>query len=411
MQDYNFNFEIRTLLTHFAAAFNEVKIKRFDGKKFEKEVIKVPFVYGPKSHILADIIGLTDTVRLPIMAVEVKSQGRDNERIRNKYDDIRYQKPDGTYTNLKAIPWNISVEMTILAKYQEDMDQIVQNFVVQSNPYIVVSWQEPKSGREVRTEILWDGNVVYTYPGKDQTSKEFPFRITATAGFTIKGYMYKTEIENSIPICKINTDYVLSDKFYCNYDALLEYTATNQTDSYAITGRPILRYVAPYDINAHTRPEINVTGYGAMNRVTGIYVSGSNPFIYPLTEHKPLADLPSFFAYEVPEFRKSSNVLTFTLPPPSANGFIDIIAVNSCGYGKLTEDSNRESRVENPYEEGSPEYISWTVQQYPYLNGLIVSTTSQYPDLGYGLVYDIYGKQVFSFTNYALQVPEVFNNS
>jgi hypothetical protein len=201
---------------------------------------------------------------------------------------------------------------------------------------------------------------------------------------------------------------------------LVEYTATNQTDSYAITGRPLLRYVSPYIINTNTNPQINVTGYG-MDKVTGIYVSGSNPNIYPLTEYTPSTGLPSFLAYEVPEFNKSENTLTFTLPSPSASGLVDIIAVNSCGYGKLTEDSNRESRVENPYKEGSSEYISWTVLQYPYLNGLIVSTSVapscnpftdvQYPDIGYGLVYHIDGRQVFSFNLSALQVPEAFNNS
>jgi hypothetical protein len=371
MQDYNFNFEIRTLLTHFAAAFNDVKIKRFDGKKFEKEVIKVPFVYGPKTHILADIIGLTDTVRLPIMAVEVTSQGRDNERIRSKFDDIRYKNSDGTYTNLKAIPWNVTVEMTILAKYQEDMDQIVQNFVVQSNPYIIISWQEPKSGREVRTEILWDGNVSYKYPGKDQASKDFPFRITATAKFTIKGYMYKTEIENSVPICKIDTDYVFTDKFYCNYDALLEYTKTNQTDSYSITGRPVLRYVtSPYYTYAGASPSITIQGYG-MGTVNSIFVSGSTPEMYSMSEFT--INDNSVVAFPVSSFTKSTNSITFNLPPALSSGFVDIIASNSCGYGKLTEDANRCNRLENPYPIDSPEHYSWTVLQFPYLNGLIVS--------------------------------------
>jgi hypothetical protein len=52
---------------------------------------------------------------------------------------------------------------------------------------------------------------------------------------------------------------------------------------------------------------------------------------------------------------------------------VDIIAVNSCGYGKLTEDSNRCGRVENPYPVNSPEHYSWTVWQFPYLNGLIIA--------------------------------------
>jgi hypothetical protein len=373
MQEYNYNFEIRTLLTHFAAAFNDVKIKRFDGKKYAKETIKVPLTFAPKSHIIADIIGLTDTIKLPAMAIEIKSQGRDNERVKNKIDDIIYKNDDGTFVNLKVIPWNISVEMTILSKFQEDMDQIVQNFSVNTNPYVIVSWQEPKSGRELRTEILWDGTISYSYPAKEQGPKDPPFRITASTSFTIKGYIFKANIENSKPICFIKTDYTFTDKFYCNYDNLLEYSTNIQTDSYAITGRPLLRYVSPYYIVEGREPTIKLQGY-SLGDVNAIFVSGSNPNMYPLTEYQPFTALNSFFGYPVKEFQKDDNTLKFTLPAPSADGFAELIAVNSCGYGKLTEDSNRCGRVENPYPTDSPDHYSWTVLQYPYLNGLIVTS-------------------------------------
>jgi hypothetical protein len=374
MQEYNYNFEIRTLLSHFMAAFNDVKIKRFDGERFEKESIKVPFTFAPKSHILQDLIGKTDTVRLPIMAAEIKSQGRDNDRVKNKMDDIIYRNEDGNLVNMRGTPWNITIELSILAKFQEDLDQIIQNFAVNASPYVVVSWQEPKSGREIRTEIAWDNQISYTYPGNNQTSKEPPFRVTATTTFTIKGFIFKANIENSKPICMINTDYIFTDKFYCNYETLVEYTsANNSTDSYSITGRPVLRYVAPYYIIESSSPIINLQGY-SLNTTNAIFLSASNPDMYPMTLQTPFTALDSFSAFPVPEFDKSDNVLTFTLPAPSADGFLDIIAVNSCGYGKLTEDANRCGRLENPYPVGSPEYTSWCVKQFPYVNGLIIAT-------------------------------------
>lgn len=372
MQDYNYNFELRTLLTHFVAAFDDVKIKRFDGKKFERELIKVPFTYAPKSHILADMIGKTDTVRLPIMAAEIKAQGRDDGRLKNKLEDLIYRNDDGTYVKLRPIPWNIDIELTILAKYQEDMDQIVQNFAVNTNPYIVVSWQEPKSGREIRTEIIWDGSISYDYPGKDQTPDQHPFRITATANFKIKGFLFKTHVENPAPICFIKTDYIFTDKFYCNYDNMVEYTSAATTETYSITGRPVLRYVAPYYLVEGQTPTIKLQGY-SMGDVNAVFVSASNPDMYPHTEYQPFTALNSFSAYPVPEFSRSDNTLTFTLPRPSGDGFIDLIAVNSCGYGKLTEDANRCNRVENPYPVDDPEHYSWSALQFPYLNGLIVT--------------------------------------
>jgi hypothetical protein len=352
---------------------NKITISR--RKKFEKEVIKVPLTYAPKSHILNDIIGLTDTIRLPIMAVEITGQNRDNERIKNKIADVVYKGNSGNFSNLKAIPWNISVTMTILSKYQEDMDQILQNFAVNNNPYAIVSWQEPKSGRELRTEILWDGNIALTYPGNDQGPKAPAFRITATTSFTIKGFLFSANRKNDVPICLINTDYNFSDKFYCDYGELLTNHSSDTTEAYSITGRPLVRYVSPYFISEGKTTNIKVDGY-SLGSTNAVFVSGSNKNMYPLTQYKPLSSLPEFSGYAIETFQKTDNSLTFSLPSPSAIGLIDIILVNSCGYGKLTEDSNRASRVENPYPTSSPEHYSWTVLQFPYMNGLIVPSIS-----------------------------------
>lgn len=372
MIDYNYNFEIRTLLTHFSSALNDVKINRYDGKKFEKELLKVPLTYAPKSHILNDIIGLTDTIRFPIMAVEITSQSRDNERIKNKISDLIYKNSDGTFKNAKAIPWNIEMRMTILTKYQEDMDQIVQNFATYFNPYIVISWQEPKSGRELRTEVLWKGEISYEYPGKDQGPKDPPYRISATTDFTIKGWIFSTNRDNDSPICLINTSYNYPDKFYCDYSALLENSYISSTETYTITGRPVVQYVSPYFIVEGQTPKIKLDGYSFGN-VNAVFLSGSNPDMYPMNLYQPFSALPAFSAYPVSYFQKTENSLTFNLPPTSADGFLDIILVNSCGYGKLTEDSNRCSRVQNPYPTTSPEHYSWTVSQFPYMNGLIIA--------------------------------------
>lgn len=371
MEEYNYNFEIYTLLMNFMAAFDDVRIKRFNGEHFEKEVIKVPITFSPKSSILADLISKTDTVRLPIMAVRKLAERRSKDRVKNKLEDINYKNSDGTYVTLRAVPWDIDVELTILAKYQEDVDQIVQNFAMQCTPYIPVSWQEPKSGREIRSHIMWSGEISYELPGDNQTPKDFPFRVTATTKFTIEGWLYQTVLENVKPICKLNTDFIFTNSFYCNYETLVEKTSGSLTDSYSITGRPILRYISPYYTRTQQTPSITIQGYG-FGEVTSLYVSGTSDN-YPLTEYDPLSSGETFRGFMIDEFSKTNNSITFTLPPASALGFVDIIAVNSCGFGRLTVDANRCSRVENPYPVNDPEHYNWCVLQFPYLNGIIVS--------------------------------------
>lgn len=377
MEDYNYNFEKRNLLLHFVSAFDGVKIKRFDGNKLEKEVIKVPFLYSPKSHILYDIIGVTDTIRLPIMTAEIKSESRDNSRVKNKINDIVYKNNDGTYVSLKAIPWNIEIDLTILVKFQEDLDQIIQNFSVNTNPYAIVSWKEPKSGREIRTEILWNGDISIEYPAvANYTPKEPPFRVVATTSFTIKGYLFKTNIENPKPICLINTDYSFTDNFFCDYKTLTAYIGEDSTDSYSITGRPILRFVAPYYVKEGTNPTITLKGY-TFHDTIGVFVSGSNTEMYPLCTIQPFSALDSFQAYPVDQFYKSLNSLSFTLPSPSSSGFIDIIAVNTCGYGILTQDAS----TYYPYASGLISLMSYPLTCTTVYEGIILDDGTSFLSL------------------------------
>jgi hypothetical protein len=347
MQNNNYNFEKRTLLMHFASAFNDVLINRFNGQRFFKERIKVPLVYAPKSHILSDIIGVTDTVRLPIMAVEITAEGRDNERVKNKIDGISYKNSDGNFISLDSIPWNISLEMTIIAKYQEDVDQIIQNFAVHTDPYIIVSWQEPKSKRMIRTEILWGGSVTLSYPSDKQTYKDPPFRVSASTTFIIKGYLFDTSVQESSPICRIDTDYVFTDTLLNDCNLLISNLNDVSTDSYSISGVPSLRYVSPYYVSEGETPVIRLQGTH-LPHIHSVYISGSDPDMYPLSEYQPLSGQETFYGYSIPSFNSSDNMLSFTLPAPSAIGFIDVLAVNSCGVGSLI----RSASTDSPYTSG-----------------------------------------------------------
>jgi hypothetical protein len=74
------------------------------------------------------------------------------------------------------------------------MDQILSNFVPYNNPYIVISWIVPTSQNlannlEIRTEILWDGNLSLEYP--IEVSGTQPARIIANTSFTMKGWLFK----------------------------------------------------------------------------------------------------------------------------------------------------------------------------------------------------------------------------
>lgn len=382
----NYHGDIRNMIQHFISAFDGTIVKRFNKSRSPVDQIKVNYLYGVKSPTLYDKVGQADVVKLPIVAVRVTGMKRDSSRIRNKEELLRYKDKDGTYITLEAIPWNISIEMTILCRYQEDLDQIITNFAVNTNPYIVYKSREPISNRDLRIEVVWDGDAAITYPGDEQTPKDYPHRITASANFIIKGYLFKTDIPEEKTICHIHDDIIITDRFFCDYDALVAYSLSCARIENIIEGAPNIQFVNPYYVKTGESPTIVIDGEG-FNTTFAVFVSGNRDMypqqvdFYPGSAH---GNNDIFHGVVVPEFKIDSyNELSFKLPPPSAYGLIDIIAVNQCGYGQLTVDANRCNRVINPYPITLPEHYSWTVEQFPFLNGVIVQN-----DMNPGTVID-----------------------
>lgn len=378
MNSYNYNFEIATNLKMFESAFDDTIIKRFDGVTNQaKDSIKVNYVFGPKSRILTDLQGKPDTIKFPIVAISPVGYAKDTDRLKNKLQDIVYFNEDTqTYINIRPIPFNINVQMTILGKYLEDIDQIIQNFTVYTNPYIVYSLQEPKSKRELRVEVLWDGNIALNYPTiAGQLDAKNPFRVEATANFTIKTWLFRTVLQEVKPICYIPTDIIVTDRFYCNYDTLTAHTSgNNMRDSFTILGRPQIRFVRPYYVETMTEPTILIQGDGYTN-IYAVVLSANNENMFLSNASGVLTgnDLQITNGYLVTAFNvHSPRELSFSVPAPSAAGKFDIIVFNSCGYGQLTVDADRTGRDVNPYPTTHASYSSWEVLQYPYLSGVTV---------------------------------------
>lgn len=208
MKDRAFSFEIKDLMIQFVAAFDNVIIKRYNSIREEQDQIQVRYVYSPKQRVLFDIVNRSQNLTLPVIAVSINSVSRDNERVFNKIAGF-YTNKTQTESNRGAtsaymrtpVPVNISVNMSILAKYQSDMDQIISNFVPYNDPYIIISWKIPEAAglsipQEIRSEVLWDGSLNMTYPTDINASDKY--RISADTSFTIKGWLFKDLSKNAV---------------------------------------------------------------------------------------------------------------------------------------------------------------------------------------------------------------------
>jgi hypothetical protein len=200
-------FEIKDLLIQFLAAFNNVVIKRFNADREIGQTLQVRYVYAPKERVIYDIVNFAQNITLPVVSIHITSFSRDVTRVFNKNGG--FYKPNNNIDNSKTqftnfyrtpVPVNIGITMNIMTKYQTDLDQIMSNFIPFCNPYVILSWKVPEEYNipfieEIRSEVLWDGNVSVGYPTDINGNQKY--FITGNTNFTIKGWIFPSE-ENPV---------------------------------------------------------------------------------------------------------------------------------------------------------------------------------------------------------------------
>jgi T4-like virus Myoviridae tail sheath stabiliser len=374
VERYTYNSEIRRMILHFLAAMDGAIVKRYDQNGVAQSEIVVNYLYANKSRVMKELVSADHNVSLPVVAVTLGGITRDNNRVKNKQAEYVQRSSTGAVKLRNAVPVNITVSMSILTKYQSDMEQIINNFVAYFDPYIYISWKEPVTEREIRSKVIWDGTATPNF--QSLFEKEEYERYECDTTFTIEGYIYKSEQENVAPICTIETDYV----FFANRDPFIlldEDDNREGREKKIISGIPKPRFTDTFIINAD-RSQNTIKLYGeSLMHTDNVYISASDIGMLDMSAFSPFQDnedkieyFPEFNGFPAPAFRRiGETILEIDLPEFSTAGRIDIICVNTdCGYGSLIEYATEvEDFYQTPYN---------TVNMFTqYINSLTSSDT------------------------------------
>jgi hypothetical protein len=353
VREYTYNFEIKDLLTQFIAAFDDVIIKRYDKDKNPKELIEVRYVLAPKQRVMYDIVNKAQNLTLPVVAINVTGISRDQTRVFNKLDST-YSKIGRDLSNvLMPIPINIEISMSILARYMQDMDQIISNFVPYSNPYIILSWKEPTSipsqVLEIRSEVLWNGSVSLTEPTDLAASDKF--RIVGDTSFTIKGWLFRNKNELASQIYFIDANFmaisgskiIIDDSTYSSFIDSLSTT----TDTVSISATPSLTNAyynyqgnliplhSNYTLNTAASSSNNFVLYGrSLSYTSAVALCGSTTFTNKLTTFNSkytgsvTGSLLDSSQYSIVD----NNIMTIDLSSLSGSGVFNIVINNIAGW-------------------------------------------------------------------------------
>lgn len=359
MIKYSYHHEQLDLITLFVAAFDDAFLYRYDAATREaKERVDVRYIFGPKHRVLHDLTDRAKTITLPVVTIEQTALSRDTTRIHNKGKNF-IQRSIGETGYISKIPTpipvNMSLTVNIIAKFKQDIDQIIQNFVAYCNPYIIAYWKVPEVFgmdyiNELRSEIQWSGDISYDNP-KD-LNPDTKWRISAETTFTIKGWIFPPMEQHQAPIYTVRTEFQavnLQDRVYTydDFPALsgIEY----QTEVITVSAFPEFTNVFYSTSGMNIPIRDDTASILQQNQNTFIfygkrfgynntwYLSSNITDFYSNYEEIYTAKDPVISAYRLPTSyitNINDNITTITLPSYSllSSGSFTFVTANSAAW-------------------------------------------------------------------------------
>jgi len=206
---------IRKTIVSFGTLFNNIEIKHTDKAGKTVSVTKVPISYGPQQKFLARVTqgreynqDVGTTLTLPRMSFEVMGMNYDSTR---KVSTMQTFKAVNKTTNklikgYMPVPYNINMQLSILAKLNEDAIQILEQILPYFQPAFNLTIDLVNVIGEKRDmPITLEGIQM-----EDNYEEDFLTRraLIYTLNFTCKTYLFGPIANNSDGLIKkVQADY------------------------------------------------------------------------------------------------------------------------------------------------------------------------------------------------------------
>ena len=201
---YSYHEIFRKTVVAFGTLFNNIELRRSD------EVMKVPLAYGPKQKFLARLDQVPDptnkrvSITLPRISFEINGINYDASRKVSPTQKIKVAKDSDENKNVfMPVPYNLSFELAIISKNQEDGLQILEQILPFFQPHYNLSVKLLPSMSETKDVPVVLNSIDYEddYEGDFQTRRA----IIYTLQFTVKTYLYGP-VTDAKTIKKVITD-------------------------------------------------------------------------------------------------------------------------------------------------------------------------------------------------------------
>ena len=196
MFEYYYHEILRRTIIAFGTLFNGIEIKHEDSDDNVASVIKVPLAYGPTQKFLARLQQSPDLnkpvqITLPRMSFEFVGLQYDGSRKVTTTQTFKSETV-GVATAIRKtfmpVPYNMSFELTVLTKLNDDMLQIVEQIVPYFQPAFNLSVDLVSTIGEKRDIPVVIENITM----EDDYEGDFTTRraLIYTFRFTAKTYLF-----------------------------------------------------------------------------------------------------------------------------------------------------------------------------------------------------------------------------
>ena len=192
MEVRSYNAELGLAHLQFKHVFSNIVIERMT-RKGEKKEIHVECVNGQRSRILKNWENAEKRAQmeLPMIAINRTGYSRNAERLNNLHNEVKREitSKRRSYDLLTPVPIDINYDVSIIAKYQEDIDQIASNFMLMFNNDGYLNLMHPKfEGLQLKNQIIVGDQVSEEHPDELDGSQDDLY--VDTFQFTFKTYLF-----------------------------------------------------------------------------------------------------------------------------------------------------------------------------------------------------------------------------
>ena len=201
---------IRKVIVSFGTMFNNINLVRKDSSGNISQSMKVPLAYGPREKFLVRLredadLSKTVAITLPRIGFEITNLAYDPTRKLNrvqKFKKVKGAKASQLDTQFMPVPYNIDIELYVMAKQSDDALQIVEQILPYFQPdYTFTINDQPDMGIKRDVPIILN-SIAYedSYQGDFTTRRALIYTLSFTAKFYLYGPVTSSKVIKTVQV-------------------------------------------------------------------------------------------------------------------------------------------------------------------------------------------------------------------